>query len=147
MKNNMIYCDLVIYSNEINCLPKNLFLTKAKKKIDYTNNFSPERVAQRLRWEKAGIRMRKTIERHWWTLSSKNSNSGDNLENHILWLLSHLRANTFLSTELDERYDYYISVFWGSSNGTGGGPLIKCDLMEILIKHKLELAIGFYVNG
>jgi hypothetical protein len=144
--NKSVYCDLVIYSDLCSNLPDGLFLAKAKTKITYTDNLSADRVAQRLRWEKAGIPMRSTVARHWWEFSSEHKVAGDDLEKHIGWLLSHLRYRKLLKAELTEQYRYYLSVFWGASNGTGGGPVVSCSLAQTLAEHALRMDIGFYVS-
>lgn len=146
MSESDVYCDLVICSNSQIYLPSHLFLAKAKSRIVLTDNLSLNRVAQRNRWQNAGIPMNPTIERYWWELSSQRCVGSDDLEQHVLWLLSHLRSKKILKSELIEGYRFYLSVFWGASNGTGGGPVISVPLAKLLVQHGLRVDIGFYVN-
>ena len=146
MSKSSVYCDLVICSNSLTELPSHLFLAKARSRIVLTDNLSPDRVAQKNRWKDAGIPMRSTIERYWWELSSQGHVESDDLEKHALWLLSHLRHEKNLKDELTEGYRYYVSVFWGDSNGTGGGPVITVSLAKLLVQHGLRVDVGFYVN-
>ena len=90
--------------------------------------------------------MRPTIERYWWELSSQGRVESDDLENHVIWLLSHLRSKKILKDELIEGYRCYLSVFWGASNGTGGGPVISVSLAKLLVQHGLRVDVGFYVK-
>jgi hypothetical protein len=137
---------LVICSNSKNDLPSHLLLAKARSRIVFTDNLSPDRVAQKNRWKNAGIPIRSTIERYWWELSSQGHVASDDLENHVLWLLSHLRSKKILKDELIEGYRCYLSVFWGASNGTGGGPVISVSLAKLLVQHGLGVDVGFYVK-
>ena len=146
MSESDVYCDLVICSNSQTDLPSHLFLAKSRSRIVFTDNLSPDRVAQRNRWKKAGIPMRPTIERYWWELSSQGRVESDDLENHVIWLLSHLRSKKILKDELIEGYRCYLSVFWGASTGTGGGPVISVSLAKLLVQHGLRVDVGFYVK-
>ena len=144
MSKENIYCDFVICS-DIAQLPADLFLAKAKSRLQLTDNMSPERIAQRARWKTKGIPIRQNLERYWWELSTQGRIESDDLINHVQWILQHFRKDVRAGALLNDGYRYYLSVFWGASNGTGGGPLISPALSELLYQHKLPLSIGFYV--
>jgi hypothetical protein len=142
-----VFCTLEICSHTQGQLPSGLFLPHARRKIDFTDNESPDRVAQRQRWVSAGYRIRPDLERYWWQLSTKVDVVSEDLEDHLIWLLSRLQPNKRLPVELAKNFEYSVSVFWGSSNGTGGGPLITPNLSRLLAEQQINLSIGFYVRS
>ena len=141
-----VFCTLAINSSSQNSLPSGLFLAKANTRIEFTDNDRPERKAQRERWRKGGIPIRRDLPRYWWQICSDEFVSSDDINAHLIWILGHLRKDRLLSDLKSDGYSYLFSVFWGASNGTGGGPLITTDLAKLLVIHNAELAIGFYVK-
>lgn len=143
-----VYCGLVIGSKTLPELPQNLFLAKIKNRVELTDNFSPERIAQRAIFRTCGIPIPEDSEhlaRYWWSLSTQNRIDSYELHDHLHWLLAHFRSGVKAGDFLHGNYRGYLSVFWGASKGTGGGPLISPATSELLAMHQLPLDIGFYV--
>jgi hypothetical protein len=148
--NKQVYCSFFINSKSHGTLPKGLFLAKIESKIDFVDHLSSEKVAWRrevvAKMAAGGVSIRREPEiRYWWDFSSKRV-PGEDLEEHVLWLLSNIRSGKFLKNELSCNYDFYLSVFWGASNGTGGGPVISPKLAQKLVEHGIRMEIRFYVK-
>lgn len=140
------YCTLHINSSDHEQLPSEMFLKKALKRIEFRDNESPERRARRERMSAKGIFQRSDLPRYWWHLDSSGKVVGDDIQAHLLWILAQLRKDKLLC-ELDlAGYQYWFSVFW-EGNGTGGGPLITQRTIELLLRHKADLGIGFYLES
>jgi hypothetical protein len=123
-----------------------LLLAKASHRVNFTDNEWPERVAQRDRWRQKGMSIRPNLERYWWELSTEGRINSMELDDHFEWILKQLRKKKLLKTELSSDYRFSLSVFWGASNGTGGGPLIDPELSAKFALHGIPVAIGFYVS-
>jgi hypothetical protein len=92
-----------------------------------------------------GFMPRPNLPRYWWHFNSDGKVSEDDIHTHLLWMLAQLRKGRLLSELGLAGYQYWFSVFW-QSNGTGGGPLITQQTAELLLRHKADLGIGFYLE-
>lgn len=137
------YCTLHINSRHRPELPAGMFLGKALRSIEFTDNESPERVARRDRLSAKGIVHHSDLPRYWWQLDSDGKVSGDDVHAHLAWLVAQLRKDKLLSELKAGDYQYWFSVFW-PGNGTGGGPLVTRQAVELLARHEAELGVGFY---
>lgn len=140
------YCTLHINSNDHAQLPPGMFLSKSLKSIEFTDNESPERRARRERMLAKGIPQRPHLPRYWWQLDSNGKAYGDDVYAHLVWILAQLKKGRLLSDLNPAGYQYWFSVFW-EGNGTGGGPLIAQDTMGLLLQHKADLGLGFYLSS
>lgn len=127
-------------------MPASIFPRHLIRKFDFTDNESPERIAMRSRMEMQGILQPVDRPRYWWHINTDGKVPGNDVHEHLAWLVGCMRPGRLLSELGAAGYEYSFSAFW-PGNGTGGGPLITLRAAEILVLHQAELGIGFYYEN
>lgn len=113
--------------------------------LKFVDHESPEVRERRMRVRsKLGLKDA-AIPRYHWQLSSDGFVSSDDIHEHLLWLFERLQSDQPLSQLLETDFEYWFSVFW-QGNGTGGGPLITLQTADLLVRHKAEMGVAFYVE-
>ena len=140
------FCTLEINSEHLSKLPQGLFLANTLGHIVFTDNSSSERLAMRARMAARGFAQATNHPRYWWQLCSDGFVEHKEIHSHLIWILEHLRKGKLLSELGEAGFQYWFSVFW-EGNGTGGGPLITLKATELLVRHKAEMGVSFYVNS
>lgn len=137
------YCTLHINSTAHAQLPADLFLAKSLRNFSFTDNESAERRARRARLSAQGINARPNLPRYWWQMDTDGIVDGTDIHAHVYWLLAQLKKGRLLCELAAHGYEYWLSVYWGG-NGTGGGPLITRETIEMLKLHDTQMGISFY---
>lgn len=139
------FCTLHIRSPSQDRLPKGLFRPSAEMLVEFKDCHDQDLRASRARVSKAIGRSLPEIPRYGWKIASDAFVAGDDIEDHLLWIIHLLPPNARLCELLAGDFDYWISTFW-VGNGTGGGVLLSVKISDLLARHKVPLAIGFYVD-
>lgn len=141
-----MFCTLHIRSNDHGTLPAPLMAGASGVKFEFVDNQAPEQRARRARVRgKLGLGDVE-IPRYHWQLRSEESVSADDIYAHVQSILAQLGVDRSLGEMLDSGYEFWFSVFW-QGNGTGGGPLITQQMAALLMMHKVDLGIGFYLDS
>jgi hypothetical protein len=141
-----VFCTLHIRSDVHAELPGGFLLSRKRTKIDFVDNSSPEMRERRSRVRsKLGLKD-VAIPRYHWRLSSEGAVTSDDIHEHLLWILGRISSELSMNQSLGSGFEYWFSVFW-QGNGTGGGPLITLQTAELLVRHKAEMAVSFYVES
>jgi hypothetical protein len=131
-------------------MPPRVFLRKMLGDLDFEDYRSASNLARAERLNKVGagwsLVQRNDLARYCWTLSSKEKIESDDLYEHVSWLAGSLQPGFTLKTLASMGFEYGISAYWGGG-GTGGGPLITPRLSELLVRHDVNLDIGFYFDS
>jgi hypothetical protein len=138
-----MFCILHIESAELGALPQELLRSSAVA-FDFVDRDWPHMRERRKRVRDELGLSDVTIPRYRWQLNSDGFVDTDDIHDHLAWIFSQVNTNHSFSQTLGVGFKYWFSVFW-KGNGTGGGPLITLQTIDLLSRHKAELAIGFYV--
>jgi hypothetical protein len=131
------YCTLVISSSEKSVLPGNAFTKKFREVVEFRD------IEERKRQK--GVRaIAAHVDRYWWILNTNGKVDSDRLIDHVEHFLRFRKGTSTLGALWDLGYKIKLSVFW-EGFGTGGGPTIDLDLIELLHKERLPIQVGFYV--
>jgi hypothetical protein len=126
-------------------LPEDLLKPGKYENIDFVDSESPELRARRNRVRaKLGLK-RAQIARYQWKVISDGKVENDDIDEHLKWLLGNFEDGIKLTERLGPEFQCWISVFW-LGNGTGGGPLLTIRSMEILLHHRIEIGVAFYLD-
>jgi hypothetical protein len=140
-----IFCTLHIRSNVCGELPTGFLRTRKKMKLELVDHASPEVRERRVRARsKLGLED-VPLPRFHWRLSSDGFVSSEDIHEHLTWIFDRIQSDRPLSQSLGDNFEYWFSVFW-QGNGTGGGPLITLQTSELLVRHKAEMGVAFYVE-
>ena len=140
-----VFCTLHIRSNVHGVLPDGFLLSRKKAKVEFLDHASPEVRERRMRLRgKLGLE-EVALPRYHWRLSSDGSVASDDIHEHLLWILDRVKSDLPLYQSLGNDFEYWFSIFW-QGNGTGGGPLITLPTSELLVRHKAEMGVAFYVE-
>lgn len=140
-----VFCTLHIRSNVSAALPDGFVLARKTTKVEFVDHASPEVRERRMR-----VRSKLSLEDvalpryHWW-LSSESFVNSDDIHEHLLWVFDRVKSDLPLSQSLGSDFEYWFSVFW-QGNGTGGGPLITLQTSDLLVRHRAEMGVAFYVE-
>ena len=86
-----------------------------------------------------------SIPRYHWRLSSDGFVDGDDIYDHFKWIFGLIQPGRPLFQQLGQDFQYGMSVFW-SGNGTGGGPLLTLEVAELLVFHRMDIGVCFYLD-
>lgn len=139
------FCTLHIRSASQDRLPKELFRPSANVLVKFKDCHDQDLRASRARVSKAIGRALPEIPRYHWQITSDGFVDGEDIEDHLLWVFHLLPSDAHLCDLLTGDFDCWISTFW-VGNGTGGGVLLSVKVSNLLARHKVELAIGFYLD-
>ncbi|WP_354675466.1 hypothetical protein [Cupriavidus alkaliphilus] len=139
------FCTLHIRSPSQDRLPKELFRPSARMRLEFKDWHDQNLRASRARVSKAIGRALREIPRYHWQIASDAFVDGDDIEGHLLCIFHLLPPDARLCELLAGDFDYWISTFW-VGNGTGGGVLLSVKISDLLARHKVQLAIGFYLD-
>lgn len=122
-------------------LPHRFLRSRRKLNLVFRDHASPKARERRLRVRsKLGLED-VPIPRYHWQLSSDGFVDSDDVYEHVVWIFERLQRGQPLSQLLGPDYEYGFSVFW-----PGNGPLITLKTAELLVRHKAEMGVAFYVE-
>lgn len=143
-----IFCTLFLRSNQ-SSIPPDVFQESFSEKLYFEDLRSAANLARAERLRKSSANwqfiQRNDLPRYYWELSSKEAVKGNDLHEHIAWLLGNLQPGFSLKNLSSMGFEYGLSTYW-EGRGTGGGPLIAPKLAKFLFQHNVSLDIGFYLN-
>ena len=140
-----VACTLHIRSNVYAELPSGFLRPRKKAKFVFVDNLSPEMLERRGRVRRRLGLDDVAIPRYHWRLSSDGLVSGDDLHKHLQWLLGHIQSEHAINDLLGASFAYWFAASW-TGNGTGGGPLISLASAELLVRHRAEMGVAFYLE-
>lgn len=140
-----VFCTLHIRSNSHAALPREFLRSSEKVNFEFVDNNSPDVRERRERVRKNLGLEEVSLPRFQWHLSSDGFVDSDMIYDHIAWIFGLIRPGRPLFQQLGQEFEYWMSVFW-QGNGTGGGPLITLEIAELLLFHKVEMGVGFYLD-
>ncbi len=139
-----VFCTLHIRSGERSSLPARFFRPVKETGLVFKDLHAEAALARRARLrEQLGLDD-VALPRYYWRLCTENRVAGDDIHDHIQWLLACVRDGHRLLELKEAGYAYWLSVFW-TGNGTGGGPLIDLPTVHILAREQISMGIGFYL--
>jgi hypothetical protein len=138
------YCTLIIRSDRER-EAEALFRPEALDLLEADDNFSPARLASAERLRSKGFVRRADLPRFTWRLDSRDGVKSElfDLQAHVSWLLSQFKTPASLEQARGLGTEALLSLYYGG-NGTGGGPFISMSLAEVLLRHQMDLQVGFY---
>lgn len=122
-----------------------IFKSSAVRALVLKDERSPARRASAKRLQAAGFAMRNDLPRYTWHLDTRQTIGTDEYDPfvHVSWLLSQLKPGVQLAEAKNRGIESSLAFYWGG-NGTGGGPFISRELAELLVRHQIDLKMGFY---
>jgi hypothetical protein len=141
-----VACTLHIRSDTHAALPSGFWRSRKKVAVEFTDNQSPEILARRERVRRKLGLNEVEIPRYHWRLSSDEQVTGDDLHEHLEWLLDHIPKDRVINDLLGPGFEYWFSAAW-TGNGTGGGPLVSLQTSKLLQVHQAEMGIAFYLEA
>lgn len=126
-------------------LPTEFQSVASKAQFEFVDNHSPDRLERRARVRRKLGLGDVAIPRYHWQLFSDGFVGTDDIYDHLEWIFNQLCITQPLHAALGEHFQFWFSLFW-EGNGTGGGPLITRQTMQLLTLHQAELGIGFYLD-
>lgn len=138
------YCTFFLRSDEMNA-PSKIFVPDVVDALDFDDNLSAARLASAQRLQAMGLIKRSDLPRYVWYLDTRDEVDPDEIDPfvHVSWLLSKLKPGVSLAEENRNGIESSLGFYWGG-NGTGGGPYISVRLAELLVRHQINLDVGFY---
>ncbi len=138
------FCTFFLRSDD-SAAPSKLFIPEVLGALDFEDNNSPARLASVQRLQGVGFILRNDLPRYGWLLDTRDKVDPDEIDPfvHVSWLLSKLKAGVSLFEARKIGIESSLSFYWGG-NGTGGGPMISVRLSELLVRHHINLDVGFY---
>jgi hypothetical protein len=122
-----------------------IFESSAVQALAFEDEQSPIRLASSKRMRAAGLVMRNDLPRFTWNLDTRQTIGTDECDPfvHVSWLLSQLKPGVLLAEARSRGVESSLGFYWGG-RGTGGGPFISHALAELLMRHQIDLDVGFY---
>lgn len=140
-----LVCTWHIRSATRGTLPTDFLRPGKRREFELVDNQSPEMRARRERVRsKLGLPDLEAPRYHW-RLCSEGQVTDDDLHKHLQWLLNHIKPERTIGDLLDAGFESWISASW-TGNGTGGGPLISLDTSALLLRHRTEMGVSFYLE-
>lgn len=138
------YCTFFLRSDDRDA-PSKIFLSDVVDALDFDDNQSSARIASAQRLRAVGFITRSDLPRYAWRLDTRDEVDSDEIDPfvHVSWLLSKLRPGVSLPEANMNGIESLLGFYWGG-NGTGGGPFISVRLAELLVRHQINLDVGFY---
>lgn len=141
-----IFCTLHIRSNLHAALPCGFLRSANAINPEFVDNDSPDVRARRERVRKKLGLEDISLPRYHWRLSSDGFVDSDDIYDHLAWIFELIHPGRPLFQQLGQEFEFWISVFW-EGNGTGGGPLFTLRVAELLVFHRVEMGVGFYLGA
>lgn len=138
------FCSLHITSDLQSALPVGFLINPKEIEVNFTDNESPDRLAQLIRLRKIGLAKNKP-PRYRWILNSDGYVDGADVLEHVTWVLEKINPTISLSQLGCSGYKCWLQFYW-EGNGTGGGPEITSAIAALLVKHKIDIRFGFYLE-
>lgn len=140
----MYYCTFFLRCDDPDGATK-IFASDSIAELEFEDNDSEFNLAQTQRFRDAGFMTRSDLPRYRWLFHSKGSVDSDEMDPfvHVSWLMSQLKPDVSLAQARKHGMETSLGFYWGG-NGTGGGPFISVRLAELLVRHKIDMDVGFY---
>ena len=138
------YCTFFLRSDDPDAASK-ILASDSIAELDFEDNCSEFNLAREQRWRAAGFATRNDLPRYRWLFDSRVSVDTDEIDPfvHVAWLMSQLKPDVSLAQARKDGIETSLGFYWGG-NGTGGGPFISLRLAELLVRHKIDMDVGFY---
>lgn len=141
------YCTFFLRSDDPDAASK-ILASNSVAELDFEDNYSEFNLARAQRWRAAGFIARSDLPRYRWLFHSKGSVDSDEIDPfvHVSWLMSQLKPDVSLAQAREDGIETSLGFYWGG-NGTGGGPFISVRLAELLVRHEIDMDVGFYYEA
>lgn len=138
------YCTFFLRSDDRDA-PSKIFIPDVVDALAFDDNQSAANLASAQRLRAVGFIRRSDLPRYSWHLDTRDEVDSDEIDPfvHVSWLLSKLRSGISLPEANKNGIESLLAFYWGG-NGTGGGPFISVRLAELLVRHQINLDVGFY---